>query len=481
MNDLDKKLELAKLRRIVASQLKLSFDGLVPGSLPTAEQEAVLRSESPINWVISGNRAGKTTCGGRIVSWWFNDEHPYIKRPKLWGSGSFNIIVVGRLQEQIESEIWEKKIRPFLAEGSYETKTVGGALKSATHLKTGNKILFFSHHDAVNARDKVQAFTAPVVWVDEMPSDSGIITELVMRTVTLQGFFYATFTPLIENDDIYRLVETPSPYAKKHHLTLLQNPMFKGRETEVEGQIRSICATEAEYRARMYGEWYRSSDQVFRLPANCFRELPTHYHRGWRHFAVVDPAASGTVGMLLCAEDPTTGDWYVVFAKYLQGSAAFDLVQDVEKSIDGYNVRWKLTDCNPAGFYKEALRVGKPWRPVADKKDRKVETIEKTNEVLASGRLLLTSGADLLKSEATKCKWADSGEDKIRKASRFHTLDCLRYFVDNLPVFERGKDLPLTETQAIRREWHKRREVAARKANVKILGGRSKLWASSKF
>lgn len=478
---LARKLELTKLKRLAQAKLRESFDGLSPESRPTEAQLEVLKSTANINWIVASNRSGKTACGGRIVSWWFNNEHPYLERPESWGKGPLTILVVGRLQEQIESEIWEKKIKPFLASGSYTTQNIGGILKRVIHKQTGNRIIFFSHHDAVNARDKVQAFTAPIVWLDEMPTDSGIISELIMRTTTLKGYFYATFTPLIENEEIYKIVETPSKNARKFNLKILQNPSFKGREHEIEEEIRALCATEAEFRARMYGEWYRSSDRVIRVPPEAKTSLPVTYNTGWRHFALVDPAASGLVGFLVLAEDPSNGTWYTVKAKYLQGAAAFDLVKQVEEELKGLNVKWRVCDCNPAGFYKEAHRVGILWQPYSDKAGRKVETIEKTNETLARLRIRLTSAADLLESETARCKWSET-DDKIKKASRYHLIDCLRYFVDLLPEFKPFQNAPLTASQAVRREWHRQRDERFQKEKAKelkrfkVLGGRSRLW-----
>ena len=476
-----KKLELSKLKRLAQVKLRDSFDGLNPESRPTEAQDEVLRSVANINWVVASNRSGKSQVGGRVVSWWFNNEHPYLKRPESWGKGPLTILVVGRLQEQIESELWEKKIKPFLSTGSYTPQNIGGVLKRIIHKGNGNRILFFSHHDAVNARDKVQAFTAPIVWLDEMPTDSGIISELIMRTTTLKGYFYATFTPLIENEEIYKIVETPGKNSRKFNLKILQNPAFAGRVHEIEDEIRALCATEAEFRARMHGEWYRSSDRVIRVPPEAKSPLPGTYNRGWRHFAVVDPAASGLVGFLVLAEDPSNGTWYTVLAKYLQGAAAFDLVKQVEDDLKELNVKWRVCDCNPAGFYKEAHRVGLLWQPVSDKVGRKIETIEKTNETLAKLRIRLTSAADLLESETARCKWSET-DDKIKKASRYHLIDCLRYFVDLLPEFKPFQNSPLTASQAVRREWHRqrddrfRKEKASEAKRFRVQGGRSQIW-----
>jgi phage terminase large subunit-like protein len=471
------KLELAKLRRLYRSALASAFDALNPESRATPTQQSVLEdAETLLFWLIGGNRSGKTALGARVMSWWFNNEHPYMDRPAEWGAGPLQMLLLGRVGEQIESEIWERKIKPFLTPGSYKEVRIGGILKRVIHKTNGNRIIFLSHHDAEDAREKAQAFTSHIVWLDEMPAKASLITELVLRVLSNRGRLYATFTPLIRNEEIKKIVETPTATARKVKLLMLDNPIYRGREAEVIEQVRSTCASDAEFRARMYGEWYEGDGRVFSYQADRnLAMLPSTYSaQGWRHLAVLDPAASGKAGLSVLAEDPDTGHWYVVLAKYLAGAAAFELYDVAEREVAPFGRLTRRCDCNPSGFYKESARrhqlgQGAAWLAYSDKNDRKLETIERTNSALVLRRVYLTPEASLLAEELVKATWSERDPNKIVNASSLHLADTLRYAVDLLPAYAgRPADLPQTQTQQIRADWKARQQRDAKARAVRI-------------
>jgi hypothetical protein len=463
---LNAKLELARLRRIYKSALASAFDPLKPESRPTPMQQSVLEdAETLIFWMIGGNRSGKTQLGSRVISWWFNDEHPYMTRPADWGTGPLQMLIVGRVGEQIESEIWERKLKPFLHAGSYKEVRIGGILKRVIHKTKGHRIIFLSHHDAEDAREKAQAFTSNIVWLDEMPDRPGLVTELVLRTISSRGRLYCTFTPLIRNEEIKKIVETPTATSRKVKLLMLDNPIYRGREQEVEEQVRAACASEAEFRARMYGDWYEGDGRVFSYQADRNRRrLPVHYSAlGWRHLAVCDPAASGTAGLTVWAEDPESGEWYNVLAKYLSGAAAFELLDEVERQIAPFGNLTRRCDCNPSGFYKEAARRGIPWLAYTDKNDRKLETVEKTNTAFALRRAWLTEASTALEEEMVKARWSERDPNKIVNSSSLHLADTARYAIDLMPVWTgRRTAAPQTDTQQIRAAWKARKQATAK-------------------
>ncbi len=468
---LQDKLELARLRRLYKSALAEAFDPLKPESRPTPVQQSVLAdTEALIFWLIGSNRSGKTQLGGRVVSWWFNDEHPYMDRDPLWGTGPLQILVLGRVGEQIESEIWERKIKPFLHAGTYIEKRVGGVLKRVIHKTSGNRIIFMSHHDVEDAREKAQAFTSQVVWLDEMPSASGLISELVLRTISSRGRLYCTFTPLIRNEKIKKIVETKTATRRKVKLLMLDNPIYRGREAEVTEQVRAACASEAEFRARMYGEWYEGDGRVFSYESDRnMLPMPAAYDAAaWRHLAVLDPAASGKAGLVVLGEDPTNGRWYTVLTKYLQGAAAFELYDTVEDEVAEFGNLTRRCDCNPSGFYKESARraregTGVAWLAYTDKNDRKLDTIDKTNTAFAQTQIYLTPVAEPLADELVGARWSERDAFKIVNASRLHLADALRYAVDLLPAWTGPRSVePASPTQQIRAAWKARKDRAVK-------------------
>lgn len=373
----------------------------------------------------------------RAITWWFAGKHPYITPPKSWGE-RFNILVVGRTLEIIETELWDKKIKPLLEHGTYEMQKKGGQyLSSVEHSITGNKIIFMSHHDAKNAREKVQGFTAPVVVLDEMPDDSGLVSELIMRTATIKGAkFIGAFTPLVENEQIKKVVDAS---GTRYTFRPEDNPKLMDRFGGIESYeawLKAQCATEAEYRARRFGEWYYRTGRVIAAydPDLHMKKMPHNYHpMTTRHVAVVDPAAVGLVGVTIWAE-VGGGHWQCVHAQKVTGNAAYTLVKDLEELYKGFYIVKRVCDCNPAGFYKEAIRQGIDYKPVEDKADRKWETIENVNAALAQGVVFLAEGAQALADECLQAKVSETNGNKIIASSSWHLIDCFRYFIDNIPA-----------------------------------------------
>lgn len=413
------------------------------------------------NGLITSN-SGKSQLAARIMAWWFNGHHPHMTKPASWGSSPLTMILIGRTRTLVDEELWGKKIKPLLPPGTYREVMAGANIAKVVNVTNGNTILLFSHHDAENAREKVQALTANVVWMDEQPGDSRLVSELVMRVMSKDGFLYNTFTPLESDPELRKIVETPGPKIRRVHLSILDNPIYKGREEEAIKMIRAVSSTEIEFRARMYGEWYDGTNKVFSYSRHKNRgELSPTYSIQWPHVAVVDPAASGKAGLTVWAYDIKNDLWYGVLAEYIKGAAAFELVENVERKIGGFNIVLRLTDCNPSGFWKEAnserRKLG--YTPINDKAHRKLETIDKVNTAFKNMRLMLTSAMGALEDELVKAVWSERTQGKIVGESRLHLCDTLRYFWDKRPIISETKELhPMSE---LRVEWHRQRALAA--------------------
>lgn len=485
-----KKIELAKLKRKLKIQLASCFRADDPESRPTPKQEDIFRDQlHNVFYVIGSNRSGKTAWGAREVSWWFQGLHPYKERRAEWGDNPLQILVMAQTDKNAENEIWTNKLKPLLLPGEYKEVRVGASLQRVENLENGNVIIFFSHHNANQARKAVQGFTAHIVWVDEMPESSRLLAELITRTVTSKGYMFATFTPLVENEEIRKIVDRASDGSVKYKLSLFDNPAIQDRLEEVVESIRSGCATESELKARLYGDWYYSKRRVFSYePDKHMRPLPKHYSTLWRHVSIVDPAASGLAGLTVWAEDPIPAEgeprWYCVLSEYVEGDAAFEQVEAIEERIAPLTVVLRGCDCNPAGFYKEAnsprRRLG--YVPFKDKKDRKEETIQDFNTFLVSGEGVLTPAAEVLHDELLNCKRAEES-DKIQKESTFHTADSARYFVQLKPPPSKRPTEQLTGSAAIRAQWHARRETETKrklaekkKAEFKFKSRRRSKW-----
>lgn len=467
-----KKLELAKLRRALQQQLDECLDADDLESRPTGAQIDFLHdSESEIIWIVAANRSGKTATWVRAVIWWLTGKHPYVKPPKSWGD-KFNILVVGRTLEILGTEIWEKKMKPLLPPGSFTPTRSGPTISSVEYHETGNKLIFMSHHDARNAREKVQGFTAPVVILDEMPDDAGLVSELIMRTATIKGAkFIGAFTPLVENDQIRKVVDAS---GTRYKFKPEDNPKLMerfGGISEYETWLKAQCATDAEYNARRFGDWYYRSGRVIAAydASRHMRPMFEGYHPMLtRHVAIVDPAAVGLVGVTIWAEGP--GVWQCAYSAELEGDAAFNLVKELESIYKHYNIIERRCDCNPAGFYKEALRQGISYIPIADKMDRKWETIEKANAAFAQDTILLSPESQSLADQCLQAKVSETNTNKIIASSSWHLIDCLRYFVDNMPkavavprvfksISHARKQLYMEEKEARRKKMERQMKI----------------------
>lgn len=431
-----KKELAAALNRLETLKRKKCFDPLDLDSRPTETQQKVFEDAAtvPHRYVLGGNQSGKSNVGGREVAWVLQEQHPYFTRPNKW-KGPLTILVIARTSKQYEQTLWEGKIKPFLPAGSYKERRDAGVLQVVEYLPNGNKILFFSHHSPEEAREKVQSFVAHWVWLDEMPRSFYLIEELHRRVQAQQGRFIATFTPKIINEDIRRLVDTPSSVHRKYHLRMLDNPIYRGRESEL---LASMSTMTPEYRATILdGEWYSGDQAVYQFDRATNICAPEAYHPSWRHVESVDPAAVGKLGFILLAEDPLTGVWYVIKADYVKGNAATILLEDIRNRTAGYNIVARTCDSHEGWFMKESSFQGRHYVPVYKKTDRKKELIKNLQELLISGKLKIAPWCTDLLNEFYGCQWSEKVQDKIVGASKYHLLDALQYGVDPslLPKF----------------------------------------------
>lgn len=469
------------IEKLKAIERLKCFDPFHPDSRPTDKQEEVFKAIKDITarFVVSGNQVGKTTMGAREVSWIFEHNHPYWNTKELFPNQPLLLLVIGRVGEQVESEIWARKIKPFLTPNSYKEVRMGNALQRVIHKDTGNTIIFLSHHNINEAREKAQAYTAQYVLLDEMPKSLSFIIELLLRVQANNGRFLATFTPLIRDMDIKKYVESSeAPLGKKFQMSMLDNPIYKGREAEIIKRYENI--PEDERNARLFGEWFRGGQAVYNFDPEKQLHQPEGYLPSWTHVEAVDPAASGQAGFILLANQPGSPQWHVVRAEYIKGAAASDLLDEIEKRTKGINIIRRISDPHEAWFIKEAAKRKRYYMGVYKKNERKNELIKNLQESLNDGKILVTPWAQLLVDELMTCLWKE-GTDKIVGASRFHLLDCIQYANDNLPKTE-TLSKPMTFDQALKeanRERIKKEKVAIAKKSSpigRIVARKGKRW-----
>lgn len=430
-------------RRLNSMRRQEDFDPARPGSRPTTAQQEIIDDfgKVPVQWIVSGNRSGKSQLSSRLITWMMTDTHPSWARPSHWGTGPILAIVAARTGKQIEDSL-APKITSYLIPGSYKEVRLGNVLQRI-EFTNGNRIIFQSLENAATARERLQGYTAHLVWVDEQPPAIDIVTELLMRVQTDRGYFFATFTPLVVNVDLQRLVDSATlPYSKRYRLTLLDNPLFADPERRVELMASFGGMSEAERNARLYGEWVSADDLVFHFdPKIMIRDLPVHYSRqGWRHVESVDPALSSALGYTLWAEDPQQGHWYNVHAEYLKGIRIPTLLVDEVRKRSAYcNIVRRISDPHEVWFTGTAFSHAQlRYTGVYNKNSagRKGELIKGFQALLGTRAFLTPSNSLPLIEELQNCRWADRESGKIQNGPSYHLLDASQYFADNVPKFE---------------------------------------------
>lgn len=455
-------------------QKQLCIDPYKPSSRPSEQQDTVLKEVTKqLVYLVAGNQFGKSQIGARILSWKFQDNHPYWRRPNKkqcfskecnshniqcidhdmdeyicndcertwidWGDEPLTLLVAGRVMKQIE-ELWEKKVQPFLGkEGvDYKIRKDGGALSSVVNLKNGNKIIFFTHDKAEQSREKVQSFVAHHVWLDEMPSSHKYIEEFQRRVDARRGQFIATFTPKAPNPVIRQMAENVDPLVGiKFKFGKLDNPIYRNRKEQEIAKLAGL--PEAERNCILYGDWMDSSDAVFQFPETSIQPLPEDYSKlGWPHLFSIDPAAGGKTGYCIIGIRPLDKMPFVVEAGYMkvEGNTARYMSNIIRKTTE-YHVVRKVFD--PAErWFSNYLTENREYGWMEAYKQDKTQLIIGLQKQLESGKLLIFNELTELISELKDAEWDDNPSKfgKIKNSTKYHICDALQYAINHMPKIE---------------------------------------------
>jgi len=472
----DRKLYLAALKLKRIREKNICYDPLKLGSRPTEKQDEILKDQiHRILYVVAGNQSGKSTLGGRLTAWFFNETHPYWERPNSkhchhcksenfepiensggeeeefrcldckkvwcnWGDEPLTLLVSGKVSKMV-TELWEKKIKGFLEPGTYRLAKDGNALSSVTHLKNGNKIIFLSHEKAIKSKDKIQSYVAHFVWIDEMPDHYMYLEEAIQRITSKKGKMVVTMTPKTSNPEVRDMIDgVDSRVGRKYQFGKLDNPIFQSPEA-VETVMAEVAGLpESARNAVLYGDWMDADDSVFHFDrSKHIHSLPEGYSTSQEHVMAYDPAASGKGGLVMAVR--TDAGWHVNKASYTNGGKAYsDLVVDIDRQIAPYTISRKVYDVHETNFILEfnklkkvpgALQNNDPWLAVK-KHSRKLELITNLQQAMLDGWLTFSPELHELFNEFTGAQW-NAAQDGIQGSQHFHLLDALQYLIDLLP------------------------------------------------
>ena len=474
------KLVAAALKRLDALSRRDCFDPVSPTSRPTAAQQEVMDEfgKVPVQWIVAATQSGKSQTCSRVVTWFGTETHPTWSRPVTWGDEPLLILVCGRTGKQIEESLLPK-IESYLERGSYKVVRIGNIVQRL-EFSNGNRIVFQSLENPNVARERIQSYVAHLVWVDEMPPTAAIIDELLRRIQARSGFFLASFTPLVVNDQIRKMVDSAElPYAKKYKFTMFDNPLYASEEKR--GEILSSLMTlpESVRNTRLYGDWSLNDDSVYYFDYDQMVEFPEGYSPLWRHVEAVDPALKSALGYTLWAENPANGYWYCVLAQYIRGIyVPTELVKKVKEITGDRNVIRRVADPHEVWYIQTAASMGINYVGVHRKSERKDELIKQFQQKLSTVLRLSPTCEDLI-SELQECRWSSRSEGKIVNSSSYHLCDSAQYFCDNIPPPQRKIESKSWEDwlyQANKKRIEKREAEARKQERLQIRRSSRSRW-----
>lgn len=438
MANLEKQLAsaMAKLEKL---NRRDSFDPAVPDSKPTKAQQEYFNDISRFKQRVikAGNRSGKSACPSREIAWILNEDHPFWKRPASWIGSPILVIIAGQDRKMMEIELWGKKIAPFLDMAEWREVRVAGSIQYAENRKNGDKIVFLTHADSSEKNRKhMQGYTAHYVWIDEMPASAALYDEIRLRASAPDAMFVATFTPKFRSEEIRRAVDAlREPFGRIYSFSRLDNPLYKGREHEVLAELEGY--SEGYKRSVLYGDWYIGDSAVYEWEPSIMLESPgDKYSPAWRHVVSVDPALKSKFGFTLWAERPADGLWFLVKSRYIEGIyAPDDMVEEVKKEIDGYNIVRRISDPEASWFIGQASKAQLTFIYPPDKASRKAELIKNAQAALSTGKVKVAPWCVDFINEIISCQWSET-TDRIVNASSYHLMDCWHYFTDMRPKFD---------------------------------------------
>lgn len=426
-------VQAAAAARLLELERTEVFDAAFPGTRPNSYQSEILNEWGQVSsqYVVAGNRSGKSQLGARIAAWFLAENRPGWVRPAKWGSQPLVGMLVGRTMKQVEEEL-VRKIQAFFGPDELHIPRVGMIPQKIVHRKTGNTLLLASHHNEAEAREKLQAFTLQFIWLDEMPKTWRLFEELERRVSTSNGWFICTFTPKVKNQEIRKLIDAARlPYSKKYKMPMFANPSLdEDRKKKILQEMEVY--PESYRRCVLEGDWLDDDSAVYHLPDNFIR-MPEGYHSGWRHVESADPALQSKHGQVVYAEQPGTGHWYIVRDEYFQGIVVpEDLVKAVTGAVKHLNVCRRVCDSASTWFIGQASKMGFTYVTPWDKNNRRAEMMKSFQSKMGVS-IFCAPWCTNLPQELTAMQWSETSADRVVNTHTYHLHDAAIYGADCLP------------------------------------------------
>lgn len=253
----------------------------------------------------AGNQQGKTFCAAALVAMhatgkyaeWYEGKR-FKKAPVIWCAGVTGEVVRDTIQRLLVGDVANPGtglIPPGDIIETMPSRGVADLLDTilVRHTNGGTARIRLKYYE--QGREKFQADTVQVVWLDEEPDD-GIYMEALTRTNATDGYVFMTFTPLKGMSKVVkRFIREKSPDRIVVSMTI-DDALHISKEAR-EKIIGSYAKHERE--ARIYGKPLMGSGLIFpisREDISCdpfpIEDVPFY----WLELAGIDFAGSGEDG-----------------------------------------------------------------------------------------------------------------------------------------------------------------------------------------
>ncbi len=423
-------------RSSLRAALRHAFSAEDVNSRPNAAQLEILKGVKDylIRIVKAGNQSGKSRTCARDLTWLLNREHPYIDVTKEWGPEPLMALVAGADRTILTTNIWQQMIKPLLADPTeWKENNSNDGIKSAVNRRTGDQIIFLTHNKGSEEDIRhLMSYAANFCWVDEIPKTAKVIEELTRRIDAKRGRLIMSYTMKFRNDAMRKSIAAmDATVTKLYRLAKLDNPIYADRKDEELAKISHL--SKEEQAVILYGDDILSDTAIHSINYDLMvRPIPASYDTAWPHILVVDPATESKLGMLVAAYQQSTGLWFIVQDKYVEGLyAPSKIVAEVERRVIGLNIIDRFYDTAASWYKQEAKILGFKYKPIKEKAGSKERWIMDTNQALGT-RVIICDHCETLLDECEQYQRVP-GSTNIQNPKKFHAVDSLHYLVEALP------------------------------------------------
>jgi hypothetical protein len=426
-----------------------------PAAIPFAAQIAFFRDSSRLRCMRCGNRAAKTFTEMRDLAWKITRNHWYIQKWNLCNLSKKD------WKDRIGTEAWEVqylKSAPkvfwligndytFVNDvmfGQYLEKMIPPWFINKIHRTNQGNIDFitFKNGDTLRCKTYMQqdaskmGYSIDDAYMDEMPPDVSLISEISVRTFDRDGGLTLAFTPLVQNEGVRIYVDSSceSGAMSLHCWSVADNPLYRDNPERMSRVLAEYAHLPENLRnSRLRGDWYYETPQksVFEgvdlVEVDDF-EVPSD----WRHVRFTDPASHVT-GHAIFAEDPKTSEWYCIHGAEISFgdiATAEQILERIEhlKPFESFKYYASVYDNAEAWFGAYGRKYG--YRPCILK--NREEAVMTTRSMLDSGRIkFFRKGAKVALDQIRNYRFNKDGDKIVRKHD--HVVDCVMYFCREIP------------------------------------------------